>query len=85
MGTPPPPEYSLPGPTSAWTRETVSNEACAPIFLRANAAPPLDPGSGVRMKIWTCFGLNTPSAQTWTYTADNRIALTGKGADDAIA
>lgn len=34
------------------------------------------------MKIWTCFdGL---PAQAWTYTADNRIALTGQGMDNAI-
>jgi len=36
-----------------------------------------DPASGVGMKIWTCFdGL---AAQTWFYTADDRIAVLGQG------
>ncbi|KDR84331.1 hypothetical protein GALMADRAFT_111607 [Galerina marginata CBS 339.88] len=35
------------------------------------------PGNAVGMKIWQCYD-NLP-AQQWYYTADNRIALEGKG------
>jgi hypothetical protein len=36
-----------------------------------------DPGSGVKMKIWTCYaGI---AAQAWYYTDDNRLAVEGQG------
>ena len=38
---------------------------------------PIDPESGIGMKIWQCFD-NLP-AQAWYYTNDNRIAVTGQG------
>jgi hypothetical protein len=47
-------------------------------FLTANFLNlVLVPANNVPLKIWKCFD-NLP-AQAWFYTADKRIALTGKG------
>jgi len=47
--------------------------AGTPFCLDAGSTP----GNGVGMKIWQCYD-NLP-AQEWFYTADRRIALTGRG------
>ncbi|KAG6906890.1 hypothetical protein DXG01_011478 [Tephrocybe rancida] len=63
-------------PAQKWkiTRGTTSVQIqAAPFCLDAGS----NPHKGVGVKIWQCYA-NLP-AQTWFYTADNRIALKDKG------
>ncbi|KAG6917259.1 hypothetical protein DXG01_003206 [Tephrocybe rancida] len=75
-GTPVQTFYCNGTPAQQWkiSRGTTTVQVdVAPFCLDAGA----DPHPGVPVKIWQCFP-NLP-AQTWFYTADNRIALKDTG------
>ena len=69
------------GPTFAWTPAPASPSLQKRSDFSLTHGCHIDPGNNIGAKIWTCYD-NLP-AQAWYYTDDNRIAVTGKGAQSA--